>query len=86
MRSAPTGSVLWLVPIPRPRKRASPSAAHDSSHAAQVPMTPIIEASVLRGFLLPLGIDFGFELAAADEFLQVADNGAAGHTELAGQG
>jgi hypothetical protein len=30
MRSAPTGSVLWLVPIPRPRKRASPLPAQTS--------------------------------------------------------
>ena len=32
----------------------------------------------------PFGVDFGFELAAADEFLQVADDGAAGDAVLAG--
>ena len=37
VRSAPTGSVLWLVLIPRPRKCASPSAAHDGGHRASDP-------------------------------------------------
>jgi hypothetical protein len=41
--------------------------------------------SVLRRRVFPFGIDFGFELAAADEFLEVADDGAAGDPEFAGQ-
>ena len=36
--------------------------------------------------LFPVRIHFGFELAAADEFLEVADDGAAGDAEFAGEG
>jgi len=35
--------------------------------------------------LLGLRIHLGFELAAADEFLEVANNGAAGDAELPGE-
>jgi hypothetical protein len=38
------------------------------------------------GRVFPLGIDFGFELAATNQFLKVADNGAAGNAKLAGEG
>ena len=41
---------------------------------------------IFLGRVFPLGIDFGFELAAANQFLKVADNGAAGDTKLAGEG
>jgi len=36
--------------------------------------------------LLPFGEDLGGDFAAADEFLEVADDGAAGDAELAGEG
>jgi len=41
--------------------------------------------SLFFGGVFPLGIDFGFELAAADEFLEVADDGATGDFEFAGE-
>lgn len=36
--------------------------------------------------IFPFWINFRFELAAADQFLQIADDGAAGDFELAAQG
>ena len=73
-------------------KRSSPGAAQRFNASTFQPFTPSCSpaprhaGSVFRRFLFPLGIDLGFELAAADQFLQVADDGAAGHAELAGEG
>src|ERR1035437_5043954 len=49
------------------------------------PKPPSLAGLVFLGRLFPLGIDFGFELTAANQFLKVANNGAAGNTKLAGQ-
>src|ERR1035438_385342 len=43
---------------------------------------PVLAGLVFLGRVFPLGIDFGFELAAADQFLKVADDGAAGDIKL----
>src|ERR1017187_3017328 len=42
--------------------------------------------SVFLGRMFPLGIDFGFELAAAYQLLKVPNDSAAGNTKLAGKG
>src|ERR1035438_9857202 len=42
--------------------------------------------SVFLGRMFPLGIDFGFELAAAYQLLKVPNDGAAGNTKLARKG
>src|ERR1035441_1386083 len=52
----------------------------------QAGLGPVLAGLVFLGRVFPLGIDFGFELAAADQFLKVADDGAAGDTKLAGEG
>ena len=50
------------------------------------PKPPSLAGLVFLGRVFPLGIDFGFELAAANQFLKVADDGAAGDAKLAGEG
>jgi len=46
----------------------------------------LLAGLVFLGREFPFGIDFGFELAAANQFLEVADDGAAGDAKLAGEG
>src|ERR1017187_3918236 len=41
---------------------------------------------IFLGGVFPLGIDFGFELAAAYQLLKVSNDGAAGNPKLASKG
>src|ERR1039457_7123901 len=63
--------------------RAGPEQGGEKTEACYV---HYVARLLFFGRILPLRIDFGFEEAAANQFLEVADDGAAGHAKLAGEG
>src|SRR5947209_20197639 len=61
-----------------------------------MPRWPVVKLRLLQhtnppcsfffGGIFPFGINFGFELATANQLLQVADNGAPGDAKFASEG